>query len=127
MGVVCVVTEWAKVQQLLPSPATSLVLLMLLALGAFSRWTQSSIPPNLLSWSRYGFLRTCDRASSRTDQPGEKRAITTGRLAIGTPLHVSILQNQLLIRLELLPGYVSGMMVFQQNIPCGHRGGGGGR
>src|SRR5256885_756404 len=34
-------------------------------------------------------------AASTPDQPGEKRATTTGRLAIGPLVHVSILQDQL--------------------------------
>lgn len=86
VGVVCVVTEWAElndkqarlrlmwtqalhwvavlvamnimllsgVQQLLPTPATSLVLLILLALGTFLAGTQSSVASNLLSRPCYG-------------------------------------------------------------------------
>src|SRR2546430_12498562 len=45
----------------------------------------------------------------------------TRRLSVGTPLHMGVLRYQPLIRLKLLPAYVAGVMIPEQNIPAAHR------
>jgi hypothetical protein len=51
------------IQRMVPAPANSLVILMLLGLGHFSRWSKSPVLANLLSGPRHGTFGTGDRVA----------------------------------------------------------------
>jgi hypothetical protein len=54
-------------------------------------------------------------------QPSQQCPATTGEFPVSAALHMCILRDQLLIRLELLPADVSWMVIAQQHIPRRHR------
>ena len=60
-------------------------------------------------------------ASCTTNETGQQRTSATRRLSVGTPLHVGVLRYQPLVRFEVFPAYVTGVMIPEQNIPGAHR------
>src|SRR5580704_18515481 len=76
-----------------------------------------------MSMARLGTIEHSHRpaAATATDQSGQQGATATCRLPLGPALHMSVLRDQLLVRLVLFPADVAGVMIAQQDGPSGHR------
>src|SRR5580704_2130148 len=76
-----------------------------------------------MSMARLGTIEHSHRpaAATATDQSGQQGATATCRLPLGPALHMSVLRDQLLVRLVLFPADVAGVVIAQQDGPSGHR------